>query len=107
MHYTVAVLVSNILNILIKFKTTGILVFKNSDNRLFPRFVIFNVIVYLASVSGLKILKTLGVGDYVGGALMTLPLAILGFFLNKHYVFGTGKKKQDPAAKQQKPVNSG
>jgi len=91
LHYSIAVLFSTILGVLFNFKTIGVLVFKNGDNRLILRFFAVYAIIYLLNVSGLKLFKSLGSQNmYVNGLILVLPLAFLSFFLNKKFVFERG-----------------
>ena len=86
-HYSIAVLLSTICGILFNFKTTGVIVFKNSDNKLIIRFVAVYGVAYLFNVAGLKRLIMFNVNTYIGGALLLLPVAVLTFILQKMFVY--------------------
>lgn len=86
-HYSIAVLLSTICGILFNFKTTGAIVFKNSDNKLVGRFVAIYGIAYLCNVAGLKLLINFYINTYLAGALLILPMAVLTFILQKKFVF--------------------
>lgn len=91
LHYTIAVLFSTILGILFNFKTIGVLVFKNNNNRLINRFFAVYAINYILNVSFLKIFKMAGMENmYINGLILVLPLALLSFILNKKFVFKRG-----------------
>lgn len=94
-HYSIAMLVSNILGILFNYKTTGKLVFENNSNKLLIKFFFVNIIIYLLSLGVLKILFLIGVDKYSGAIIIAAPMAIISFFLNKHYVFTTGENKME------------
>lgn len=86
-HYTAAVLLATIAGALFNFKTTGRLVFGSSDNRRLFRFLAVYAVVYAVNVTLLKVLLLAGLGPYVGGALLVLPVALLAFILMKRLVF--------------------
>lgn len=90
-HYSLAVLLTTILGVLFNFRTTGMLVFNNSDKRLFLKFIGVYGSLYFINVLMLKVFKLFMVNMYLAGALLVLPMALLGFFLNKKFVF-EGKK---------------
>ena len=83
----VVLFVATIAGVLFNFKTTGYWVFDCSDNRLIIRFVITYVIVYMVSVVCMRVMSLIGVSLYYGGALLILPMAALGYILNKRFVF--------------------
>jgi putative flippase GtrA len=90
-HYTAAVLISTVLGVLFNFKTIGVLVFKNNNNRLIFRFFAVYALNYVLNVSFLKALKTAGSENmYINGLIIVLPLALLSFVLNKKFVFKRG-----------------
>jgi len=91
-HYSIAIFMANGLGVLFSFKTTGKLVFKSSDNRLIFKFIIVYAVIYLLSVSGVKILLDLSMNKYIAGALIALPMAIISFTLNKKFVFTKSNK---------------
>lgn len=87
-NYIFAPLFATLLGVLFNFKTIGGIVFKNHDNHLIGKFFAVYAIVYICNVAGLKILALCQVTNpYIAGAILVLPLAFLGFFLNKKWVF--------------------
>lgn len=87
-NYIFAPLFSTILGVLFNFKTIGVIVFKSHNNRLLGKFFGVYGIVYVCNVLGLKCLDKVGVTNmYIAGAILVLPLALLGFCLNKKWVF--------------------
>ena len=87
LHYSMALLVATVLGVLFNFKTTGILVFKSSNNRLIVRFVLAYAVVYIVNVIGVEFLSRWGLSPYWGGAILILPMAALAFILQKRFVF--------------------
>ena len=87
-NYIFAPLFSTILGVLFNFKTIGVIVFKSHNNRLLGKFFGVYGIVYVCNVLGLKCLDRVGITNmYIAGAILVLPLALLGFGLNKKWVF--------------------
>lgn len=86
-HYSLAMFISNMLGILFNFKTTGKLVFENSDNFLIFKFVAVNVLIYILSLVGLKLFFLLGVDKYSAAVIIAPPMAVISYLINKKYVF--------------------
>lgn len=86
-HYAVAALLATILGILFNFKTTGTIVFKNSDNSLLFKFIGVYAVLYFINTGVLKIFHSYSVNMYLAGALLIFPSAALSFLLNKKFVF--------------------
>lgn len=86
-HYSLAVFISNTLGVLFNFKTTGKLVFSNSNNNLIFKFFLVYVVIYLLSVAGIKLLLYIGTDKYSSAVIVALPMAVISFFLHKHFVF--------------------
>jgi putative flippase GtrA len=88
LHYTLAVFFSTIFGVLFNFKTIGKFVFSSNDNSLLFRFVLVYIVVYGLNTLGLWSLQINGFTNmYINGAILILPLAIISFVLNKHFVF--------------------
>ncbi len=86
-HYAVAVLLSTVMGVLFNFKTTGKLVFGNSDNRLIFKFVSVYAVLYLINTGFLKVFNFYRVNMYLSGAVLLLPMALLSFFMLRSFVF--------------------
>jgi putative flippase GtrA len=80
---------STICGILFNFKTTGTIVFRNKNNRLIFRFFGVYLFTYLLNIGLLEVFEYFGVGPLVAGAIIILPVSLLGFFVNKRFVFNT------------------
>ena len=76
LHYSVATLGSTVLGVLFNFKTYGILVFKNTSNKLIFRFVLVYCVVYLCNIGGIALLKAIGLSNYIAGAIMVVPVGL-------------------------------
>lgn len=85
--FQVANLLALVMGIAVSFKTSGRFVFRNTDNRLFGRYVANWTVIYLASVLLIGGFMKLGADAYVAG-LMALPLTTgLSFLSQKFLVF--------------------
>jgi len=87
LHYSLAVLFTYILVVLINFKMYGRLVFNSRDNKLIFRFVCVYVFMYLLNIVCLKVFGFFSINLYVGGLFLIVPFAIISFILNNCYVF--------------------
>jgi len=101
LSYPWALLVGTFLGILFNFKTYGRLVFNSRDNKLIGRFILVYAVMYGFNYTGLTIFQSLGISNYVGGAILTIPSGLLGFFLNKMFVF-SNKASKEPQQEVQK-----
>ena len=85
--FFLAALFSQIIGTLFNYKTISTFVFpSNGVNRL-HRFIIVYIASYVINVITLGILINLGYNAYVSGAIIIIPMALLTFYLNKHFVF--------------------
>ncbi|MFA5197259.1 MAG: GtrA family protein [Patescibacteria group bacterium] len=92
-NYVIAITFSTIIAIIFNFKTTGLIVFKSNDNKLIFRFFGVYLIVYLLNVVGLSIFNKFSVSNYIAGAVLILPIAIVSFLLMRRFVFISAKDK--------------
>lgn len=87
-HYTISTLLATILGILFNFKTTGIIVFHNSDNKLILKFIGVYVFTYLIAIVELKIFTMFNMNNmYINYAIILLPNALISYTLMKKSVF--------------------
>lgn len=88
LHYSLATLISTILGIIFNFFTTGRIVFRNMDNRRIIRFILVYALTYLVNVLFLKwLVDGLSMDKLLAGALVTLPVALLSYYLNSIWTF--------------------
>lgn len=85
--YPFALLFSTIIGIVFNFKTIGNLVFKNRRNILVFKFFAVYGITYLCNLAGLAFFNFLQINNYVGGAILVVPIGVLSFVLNRTFVF--------------------
>ncbi|NLW46920.1 MAG: GtrA family protein [Firmicutes bacterium] len=87
-HYTLASLFSTIGGVLFNFKTTGVIVFKNHNNKLLMKFIGVYAITYLLNIGCLRIFDIFNVNMYLAGAIVLIPVALIAYTLQKRFVFG-------------------
>ena len=87
LHYAVASLTSIILGMFFSFFTQGKLVFKSNKPEELLKFLGVATVMYLVHAGLLKVASTFGIDLYLAGAVLTVPLALLSYVLNKHLVF--------------------
>ncbi len=90
-HYTLATLISTILGIIFNFFTTGSIVFRNRKLSLMIRFFLVYGFTYLVNILLLSFFETKQVDMLIAGAIVTLPVALLSYFLNAKLVFRESK----------------
>lgn len=89
-HYSLAGFCGTILGILFNFKTTGVIVFRSDDNSLIFRFFCVYGISYILSTFVLFLFHYFGLtNDFIGGAIILLPMAVITFLMMKNFVFKT------------------
>jgi putative flippase GtrA len=82
----IALFLQYILGVLWNFKTTGIIVFKNNNNRLIFKFIASYILTFVVNSILLNILIRY-INDYLAQAVLVLPIAILSFLIFKFWVF--------------------
>ncbi|MDR0620216.1 MAG: GtrA family protein [Bacteroidales bacterium] len=120
--YVWASLLGMIIGIIFNFQTYGGIVFKNRDIRLIFRFVGVYGIMYLFNISGIWIFKRYIISedtlwlhelnallplitmeklkDLLGGLFICIPNGLLGFILNRNFVFNRKGKNTDKDKKE-------
>lgn len=82
-----AMLLANVGAIAFNFRTTGGLVFGNRDPRLVFRFLAAFAVYFTINWLALKAVLAAGVGLIPASAGLLLPMAVISFLLNRHFVF--------------------
>jgi len=85
--YPYALFMSTLAGILFNFKTIGNIVFKNNNNILIYRFFGVYGVMYICNLCGLLFFNSININNYLGGAILVIPIGLSGFFLNKTFVF--------------------
>ena len=92
--YIISNLLATIVSILFNFKTYGILVFKNKNNKLLFRFLMVTSFTYLLNIGGIALLEYFGSSNnYLNITLMAIPVGLLNYILNKHFVYTDRAKR--------------
>jgi putative flippase GtrA len=86
-HYTIASFISVAVGAYFNFHTTGHFVFGSRNHNLLIKFFSVYFIVYFINIGGLFIFEKLNIGNYLGGAIMIIPIVGFSFYLNKYWVF--------------------
>lgn len=86
-HYGLSLFIAHVLGVLFNFNTTGRIVFHSNDKRkLFMFFGVYGV-TYLTNFGALRIFDLLDWNMLLAQLVMILPMATLGYILNKTLVF--------------------
>ena len=86
--YVVSNFIATIVSILFNFKTYGILVFKNKDNKLILRFLAVTTFTYLLNIGGIALLEHCGSqNNYINLTIMAVPVGLLNYVLNSIFVY--------------------
>ena len=86
-HYAFAAALSTIASIVFNFFSTGTLVFRQRDPRLFPRFLAVYGICWAVLVLVLRAADRAGVDTRLAGLLFAFPQALLAYALQRAFVF--------------------
>lgn len=92
LSYWWATLVANVLGVLFNFKTIGILVFRNPDNRLFWRFISCYIFAYGLNVGIIWLLTRISdLNNYWSGMIAIVFVALFSFCYQKLFIFRKAK----------------
>ena len=87
MSYPLALFLATTLGVLFNFKTTGKIVFDNSTDDTFFRFVAVYIFIYLFNMLVIKLICLVTPNLYLAGFIALIPTATIAFILNKLVVF--------------------
>ncbi|MFZ4413445.1 MAG: GtrA family protein [Bacteroidales bacterium] len=87
LHYSLASFISTVLGVLFNFKTTGVIVFKNKNNSLIFKYLFVYGISFCIGLILLFLLNQMGINNYIGGAILILPGAVIAYTLQRILVF--------------------
>lgn len=86
--YRLSVILSTCLGVLFNFKSIGLFVFKNSNNKLIYRFLGVYLVGYFVNIGLIRLFLTFSIlNAYYAGIAATPIVAILSFFLQKKIVY--------------------
>jgi len=109
--YVVSNFFATIVSILFNFKTYGILVFKNRNNKLLFRFLLVTTFTYLINIGGIALLEHFGSqNNYLNLTVMAIPVGLLNYVLNGLFVYkkrpkflNVGRKKKNKSQSENNP----
>lgn len=85
--YQIASLVSIVIGILFSFMSQGVVVFGGVTTTALARYVSVWCVLYLANILLIDLLVRLSFSIYLAGAVATVPIVVLAYFLMKLFVF--------------------
>lgn len=86
--FRIANLIALLLGIVVSFATQGKFVFRNATRVTFAKFVVAWLLIYLLNISIIALLMHVSLDAYVAGAVATVPVTLISFFVLKFAVFG-------------------
>lgn len=86
-EYRIASLLALVVGIIFSFITQGTVVFKNVTRMTFAKFVIAWIIIYILNISVIAFLMHFSMNAYLAGAIATLPVTLVSYFIFKLVVF--------------------
>lgn len=93
-EYRVASLLALVLGIAFSFTTQGTVVFRNATRVTLVKFVVAWVLLYFFNISLIALLMRSSLSAYLAGAVATVPVTLVSYFILKFAVFGRGKPIQ-------------
>lgn len=85
--YWAAVIVCYVIGLFVNFKTIKLIAFNDSKGQSLRNFFLIYVVTCAVNILSLKGLMLLGINPYLAAWIVVLPLSLLGYFLNKKFVF--------------------
>lgn len=85
--HSLAFLIGTLIGIIFNFFTTGRLVFKSSNNKLFFRFILGYLFLYVLNLSLFKGFLFLIPNQYLASFFSTALVSIPAYFVNKKFIF--------------------
>ena len=89
LNYALANLGSLIVGICVSFYSQGRFVFGGAALSRLPHFVALWAALYLVSIGLIALFLQMGIDAYMGGALALVPVTLLSFVCQRHFVFRT------------------
>ncbi len=86
-EYRLASLFALVLGILFSFTTQGKVVFRNATRVTFVKFVVAWMLIYIVNISIIALLMRIPMTAYLAGAIATVPVTLLSYFVLKFVVF--------------------
>ena len=87
LNYVLANGLAFVMSLLLSFATQGTFVFRSTDPRRLPRFVLAWVCIYGFNIALIGLLMHLGLSAYAAGAAALVPVTLLSYVAQKRVVF--------------------
>ena len=91
LEYRVASLLALLLGIAFSFTTQGAAVFGNVSRVTFAKFLVAWMLIYLFNIAIIALLMRAAMSAYLAGAVATVPVTLVSYFILKFAVFGRRK----------------
>jgi putative flippase GtrA len=85
--YRLANLCAFVLGLLVSFRTQGALVFRQTEGRRFPRYVLGWALMFGFNIGVIALLLRTGMNAYWAGAVALVPVTIVSYLLQRYWVF--------------------
>ena len=93
LNYFLANLLAFLIGVVFSFKTQGVLVFRNTDNKLLFRFLATWIVIYFVNIGLVRFSISIGFNDYLAG-LVALPLVVAFSYVAQRSVFRRSAENQ-------------
>lgn len=90
LEYRLANLLALLLGIAFSFTTQGTVVFRHANRVTFTKFVIAWLAIYIFNIWIIALLMSTSMSAYMAGAIATVPVTLISYFILKFAVFGRG-----------------
>ena len=87
LHSALSLAIATICGVAFNYKTSGLMVFHGPSNGKLIKFLIGYLFVYCVNVICISVLFNFGMSEYLSGAVMQLPAAVMTFLIQKKWVF--------------------
>lgn len=87
LNYSLANFIAMATGVIFSFRTQGIFVFRVAEKRLFWRFLLCWIFIYILNILIIRQIMQFGPGPYVSGAIAMIPVTALSYFAQNMFVF--------------------
>lgn len=90
--YWVATILCYLIGLLFNYKTIEKIAFNDANKKSFKYFILIFIFQCGLNIGLLTMLLHMGINEYLAAWIVVIPLAIVGYVLNKKYVFQKNEK---------------
>lgn len=87
LEFKVASLMALLIGIAFSFVTQGTIVFSNATRKTLVKFILAWVVIYIVNITLISILMRASLNAYIAGAVATVPVTFISYFILKYAVF--------------------